>query len=351
MHDDNTVTAGVRPKAKFTEDAPVKGERVGTKYSEETKLAGERHNLHDDNTVTAGERRVTRSESTRLIGEKAKPRITEGTKVIGEKAKPRITEDIKVRAAVKPSNALKAQGEDAKTIGTRKPLAAMVGDNTKVKAAVLQPKAPEERVTAGDRPKPKLTEDAPVKGERVGTKYSEDTKLAGERPKPKLTETTKVAGTPRGPRLNENAKVVGERLKPKAPEERMTIGNKAKPRITEDTKVRAAVKPSNALKAQGEDAKTIGTRKPLTAMVGDNTKVKAAADAARPVADEKPVAGEKAGAQWLADKLTKGAMEVTASLEALVTRAVSPMKQKAPSATGRVAARQQPMRAAKGIRA
>ena len=55
----------------------------------------------------------------------------------------------------------------------------MVSEDTKVKAAVVQLKAPEERVTAG------------------------------ERPKPKLTENTKVAGTPRGTRLGENTKVAG----------------------------------------------------------------------------------------------------------------------------------------------
>ena len=121
----------------------------------------------------------------------------------------------------------------AQTIGARKPLNAMVSEDTKVKAAVVQPKAPEERVTAG------------------------------ERPKPKLTENTKVAGTPRGTRLCENTKVIGEKSKPKITEETKTIGQRPKPKINEDTKVRAAVKPSTALKAQGEDAKTIVRAHPL----------------------------------------------------------------------------------------
>ena len=80
-------------------------------------------------------------------------------------------------------------------------------------------------------------------------------------------------------------------------------------------------------------------------MVGDNTKVKGEGSA-RAKAEDKPVAGEKVGAQWLADKLAKGAMEVGASLEAIVSKAVSPMKQQRPASL-----RQQPMRAAKGIRA
>ena len=79
-------------------------------------------------------------------------------------------------------------------------------------------------------------------------------------------------------------------------------------------------------------------------MVGDNTKVKGEGSA-RATTEDKPVAGEKVGAQWLADKLTKGAMEVGASLEAIVSKAVSPMQQRTASL------RQQPMRAAKGIRA
>ena len=103
----------------------------------------------------------------------------------------------------------------------------MVSEDTKVKAAVVQTKAPEERATAG------------------------------ERPKPKLTENTKVAGTPRGVRLGENTKVVGEKAKPKITEDTKTIGLRPKPKINEDTRVRAAVKPSTALKAQGEGAKTI----------------------------------------------------------------------------------------------
>jgi hypothetical protein len=88
-----------------------------------------------------------------------------------------------------------------------------------------------------------------------------------------------------------------------------------------------------------------GTRKPLVAMVGENTKVKGSGSS-RAMAEDKPVVGEKAGLQLLADKLTKGAMEVGASLEAIVSKAVSPMKQPKPASM-----RQQPMRAAKGIRA